>query len=80
MSSLKIDDVLEPLEVPLAAPHLPPAALRVDVAACPTGGLLTVSGVADATPYHPPATAFTHVEAGGQGGHCEDHEAKITGG
>ena len=80
MSSVKVDDFLEPLKVPLAAPHLPTPALRIDVAACPTGGLLTVSGVADATPYHPPAPAFAHVEAGSQGGLCGDHETKLTEG
>jgi hypothetical protein len=68
------------VEVLLAAPHLPPSALRVDVATRPARGLLTVARIADATPDHPPTPAFADVEPGCEGGRCDDHETKLTGG
>jgi WhiB family transcriptional regulator, redox-sensing transcriptional regulator len=63
----------------LAAPYPPLPTLRVDVAARPGHGLPTVARMADAGPYHPPAAPLLEVEAGGNLGHCDSHEVKLTG-
>jgi hypothetical protein len=72
--------VLELPEVRVAAHHLKPLALRVDVDAHPGDGLATVARVADATPYHPPVLAILDVEAGGNLVLCSDHETKLAKG
>lgn len=60
--------ILELVEVLLAAPHHPLPALRIDVTPRPFSRLPTVRRVPDVGTDHPPAHPFGDKEAGGRSG------------